>query len=97
MVQEKLEEEKHKNFDKIKNILFKVLKAVKLKNALCKKTKNKKYFMDQLKEIKKNKDDKKILSYGNDININYLSSTIEKFESCTDADYLEKCQILKEK
>ena len=90
MVNEKLEEEKHKNLDNTKNKLFKVLKAVKLKNALCKNTQNKKYFMDKLKEIKKNKDDKKILSYENAININYLSSKIEKFESCTDTDYLDE-------
>ena len=90
MVQEKLEEEKHKNMDNTKNKLFKVLKAVKLKNALCKNTRNKKYFMDKLKEIKKNKDDKKILSFGNAININYLSSKTEKFESCTDTDYLDE-------
>jgi len=48
--------------------------------------------MDKLKEIKKNKDDKKVLSFGNAININYLSSKTkaEKFESCTDTDYLDE-------
>jgi hypothetical protein len=92
MVKEKLEEEKHKNLDNTKNKLMEVLKVVKLKNALGKNTLNKKYFMDKLKEIKKNKDDKKVLSLGNAININYLSSKpkIEKFESCTDTDYLDE-------
>jgi hypothetical protein len=39
-----------------------------------------------------NKDDKKVLSFGNAININYLSSKTkaEKFESCTDTDYLDE-------
>ena len=92
LVKEKLEEEKHKNLDNTKNKLMEVLKVVKLKNALSKNKLNKKYFMDKLKEIKKNKDDKKVLSLGNAININYLSSKpkIEKFESCTDTDYLDE-------
>ena len=90
MVQKKLDEEKHKNMDNTKNKLLEVFKAVKLKNAISKNTQNKKYFMDKLKEIKRNKDDKKILSFGNAININYLSSKTEKFESCTDTDYLDE-------
>ena len=73
--------------DQTKNKLIKVFKAIKLKNALGKNLKNKKYFMDRLKEIKKNKSEKNLSSV-NAINYNYVNN-IEKEEFGANTDNLE--------
>ena len=89
MVQDRLEKEKQKNMDHTKDKLIKVFKVIKLKNALDKNLKNKKYFMDRLKDIKNQNDKKKLLCIGNAINYNYSPSN-EKKEVSTDTDNLDK-------
>jgi len=89
MVQDRLEKEKQKNMDQTKNKLIKLFKAIKLKNALGKNLKNKKYFIDRLKEIKNQKDKKKILSIGSAIKYNF-NQTKERKEECTDTENLDK-------
>ena len=81
MVQNRFEIEKKKNMDNTKNKLVTILKATKMKNALNKNTKNKKYFFDKLKNIKASK---KILSISNSFNHNYLTNVINKLEEYTD-------------
>ena len=51
IIQDKLEKEKQKNMDQTKNKLIQVFRVIKLKNALSKNLTNKKYFIEQLKNI----------------------------------------------
>ena len=81
MVQNKFEIEKKKNMDNTKNKLVTIIKTNKMKNALNRNIKNKKYFFDKLKNIKTAK---KILSISNSFNHNYLSNVINKLEEYTD-------------
>ena len=90
IVQDRLEKEKQKTMDQTKNKLIQVFKIIKLKNALGKNLKNKKIFMDKLKEIKKIKDKKNLLCSVNAINHNYLSKKNKKVEEYTDTDNLDK-------
>ena len=81
MVQNKFEIEKKKNMENTKNKLITIIKANKMKNALNKNTRNKKYFFDKLKNIKNSK---KILSISNSFNYNYLTNIKYKAETFTD-------------
>ena len=90
IVQDKLEKEKQKTMDQTKNKLIQVVKVIKLKNALGKNLKNKKDFINKLKDIKKSKDKRNILSPVNAINHNYLSKHNIKVEESTDTENLGK-------
>ena len=89
MVQDKLEKEKQKNLNQTKNKLMKVIKVIKLKNALGKNLNNKRYFINKLKEIKKIKDGRKLLRPANAISFNYISNYIYKKEDNTNTDNLD--------
>ena len=81
MVQNKLEIEKKKNMDNTKNKLIIVFKAMKMKNALNKNIKNKKYFFNALKHIKEIKDTKlNSLIKINTFSHNYLPNNKENQE-----------------
>ena len=82
MVQNKLEIEKKKRMDNTKNKLITIFKAVKMKNALSKNNKNKKYFLEALKNIKKDKLD--LLIRSNTFSHNYLPKDITKKEEFTE-------------
>ena len=82
MVQNKLEIEKKKNMDNTKNKLVIIFKGMKMKNALSKNIKNKKYFFDRLKKIKEAKLNSLICSKA--FNYNYLPIDKEKTEEYTD-------------
>ena len=73
MVQDRLEKEKQKNMDNTKDKLFKVLKAIKLKNALNKN-------MRAELELIKSKYEKKIQSLT--LNNNELNSRINNLINC---------------
>ena len=90
IVQDKLEKEKQKTMDQTKNKLIQVVKIIKLRNALGKNLKNKKDFINKLKDIKKNKEKKNIFSPVNAINHNYLSKNNKKVEESTDTENLDK-------
>ena len=89
IVQDKLEKEKQKTMDQTKNKLIQVVKVIKLRNALGKNLKNKKDFINKLKDIKKNKDKRNILSPVNAINHNYFSKQNKKVEETTDTENLD--------
>lgn len=85
MVQNKLEIEKKKTMDNTKNKLITIFKAMKMKNALMKNNKNKKYFLNALKNIKDSK--LKSLIKSNTFSHNYLpkdKNTIEEFTETND-------------
>ena len=81
MVQNKFEIEKKKNMDNTKNKLVTIVKTMKMKNALNKNIKNKKYFFDKLKNIK---DAKKKIEISNSFNHNYIPNSKNKSEEYTD-------------
>ena len=82
MVQNKFEIEKKKSMDNTKNKLIIIFKAMKMKNALMKNNKNKKYFLNALKNIKETKS--KSLIKSNTFSHNYLSKDKNKIEEFTE-------------
>ena len=67
--------------DNTKNKLVTIVKTMKMKNALNKNIKNKKYFFDKLKNIK---DAKKKIEISNSFNHNYIPNSKNKSEEYTD-------------
>ena len=91
MVQNKLEIEKKKNMDNTKNKLIIVFKAMKMKNALNKNTKNKKYFLNALKQIKEIKKTKlKSIIKTNTFSHNYLPKDKNKQKEYKDSSNLKQ-------
>ena len=82
MVQNKLDIEKKKTMDNTKNKLVIIYKTMKMKNALMKNTKNKKEFLNALKNIKNKKLNSLIKS--NTFDYNYMPIHKTKTEEYTD-------------
>ena len=90
MVQDKLKKEKEKNMEKTKENVIKVFKVIKLKNALGKNLKNKRYFIEKLKELKNINDKKNILCPVTAITHDFISKKNRKKEKGTDVDDLDE-------
>ena len=90
MVQDKLKKEKQKNMEKTKENVIKVFKVIKLKNALGKNLKNKRYFIEKLKELKNINDKKNRLCPVTAITHDFISKKNRKREKGTDVDDLDE-------
>ncbi len=90
MVQDKLKKEKEKNMEKTKENVIKVFKVIKLKNALGKNLKNKRDFIEKLKELKNINDKKNKLCPITAITHDFISKKNRKKEKGTDVDDLDE-------